>query len=932
MAGLTNSILTQIANKRLAGKAMVSGKLNIIQEEFGSFIQQTNTTIFGSSLPNNPSQTEWLIQSASGANTGEGSVVWVEFDLVTIGSAYANSSGTDNQTGAEQEVFDHDLGDTSTYNTNTFHAYALKLPSDFQTQLSSQFDSNTATGISLGNERFTANYIATGSNKFQIVPEFVSTIKGTNNPYLPQVKDHTGATIAANNDIAYYLDAASGILFVQNPPDTALASTADNPQKVRAFLYVGKYQDEIQGDTVSLHFNASEGTDFSIANNATASFVTGSGDGLIISASGTNTLTFKLNNVASGSSLFHVSASTGGGFSVGSNATASFESGSAGITVNAAPGSNKITIGSSTDNVHFNGGRFDNDVRVQGNIIAENYIVSSSITYMTQSFSEGSTIFGDTNNDTHLFTGSVNIFKTGSGFALTLETAQSGTITPASGLKITTNATSSFGTAIEATGSVSLTGSTFTWNRPSGNSSQIPLVYDATTGNIHTGSQYSTTTGTFNSFKIRANGDDSTEQGITDGNTIEFNTGSGQGINIVASDTDTLTFTVGNGVVSSSAQLSDTFLEINGDNVISSSAQLTGSFLEIYGDNVFSSSQQLPAGIISSSNLFHITVGTGETTGELISIGDTASFAASGTGLSVTYLTASNTIQYTVDPDTLVGGTTDSTTFNFTASNAVSASHAINANNAAKVILVDEENTDSDRAIVFADPATGASTLKTDNTTFRYNSADAKVLIGDTAAIITIDGQNNIVQAGTHATASILNSVVEIMDIGGAATTLNIGASTGTATIKNATINLGESLTDIVNIKGTASIDGNLIVKGQTTAIDTVNLVVEDAFIHLASGSGTSGNGGIIVERATDNTGTALFWDETNDVWAVDVSQSDAYSNSATTDAKVAFVSHSAGLPGTAFNADVVVGATDDYKKGQLYVDTSDDYGLYVYL
>ena len=49
------------------------------------------------------------------------------------------------------------------------------------------------------------------------------------------------------------------------------------------------------------------------------------------------------------------------------------------------------------------------DIRTEGNVIAENYIVSSSVTHMTQSFSEGSTIFGDTISDSHQFTGSVEI-------------------------------------------------------------------------------------------------------------------------------------------------------------------------------------------------------------------------------------------------------------------------------------------------------------------------------------------------------------------------------------------------------------------------------------------------------------------------------------------------------------------------------------------
>ena len=49
------------------------------------------------------------------------------------------------------------------------------------------------------------------------------------------------------------------------------------------------------------------------------------------------------------------------------------------------------------------------DIIALGNVIAKNYIVSSSVTFQTQSFSSGSTIFGDTLDDTHQFTGSVDI-------------------------------------------------------------------------------------------------------------------------------------------------------------------------------------------------------------------------------------------------------------------------------------------------------------------------------------------------------------------------------------------------------------------------------------------------------------------------------------------------------------------------------------------
>ena len=41
--------------------------------------------------------------------------------------------------------------------------------------------------------------------------------------------------------------------------------------------------------------------------------------------------------------------------------------------------------------------------------IFENYIVKSTVSTITQSFSSGSTIFGDSNDDTHRFTGSLSI-------------------------------------------------------------------------------------------------------------------------------------------------------------------------------------------------------------------------------------------------------------------------------------------------------------------------------------------------------------------------------------------------------------------------------------------------------------------------------------------------------------------------------------------
>jgi len=49
----------------------------------------------------------------------------------------------------------------------------------------------------------------------------------------------------------------------------------------------------------------------------------------------------------------------------------------------------------------------DGNLNVDGNISANEFIVSSSVTYMTQQFSSGSTIFGDTIDDSHQVTGSL---------------------------------------------------------------------------------------------------------------------------------------------------------------------------------------------------------------------------------------------------------------------------------------------------------------------------------------------------------------------------------------------------------------------------------------------------------------------------------------------------------------------------------------------
>ena len=82
------------------------------------------------------------------------------------------------------------------------------------------------------------------------------------------------------------------------------------------------------------------------------------------------------------------------------------------VMVGSASFSQNVVIGGGSSDVPIGNTKLEvlGDLRATGDIIANRYIVSSSVTHLTQSFSSGSTIFGDTPaDDTHQFTGSVFI-------------------------------------------------------------------------------------------------------------------------------------------------------------------------------------------------------------------------------------------------------------------------------------------------------------------------------------------------------------------------------------------------------------------------------------------------------------------------------------------------------------------------------------------
>lgn len=86
------------------------------------------------------------------------------------------------------------------------------------------------------------------------------------------------------------------------------------------------------------------------------------------------------------------------------------------------------------------------------------------------------------------------------------------------------------------------------------------------------------------------------------------------------------------------------------------------------------------------------------------------------------------------------------------------------------------------------------------------------------------------------------------------------------ASVSGQTVTIG--LPNDVTIGNNLTVTGDLYVNGTTTTVNTTDLLVEDKFILLASGSAASGDGGIIIDRGSDsNANIAFGFDSATDRW-----------------------------------------------------------------
>ena len=269
------------------------------------------------------------------------------------------------------------------------------------------------------------------------------------------------------------------------------------------------------------------------------------------------------------------------------------------LTNNGVAGST-VDLGlQTTDSPTFAGLTSTGDVTIQGKLTAEVYAVSSSVTHMTRSFSSGSTIFGDTLNDTHEFTGSLLISgslnasdATGSLGRIEAETIS------ASRVDVDSGTLSIGGEEINSTLVQNIS-----------NAFSTTIIQNVTAS--FSGSAQSTAS--FGNLFIAGN----SNQNYTDfSSSIASRVGSAEAGNITSVTAgDGLTGGGSSGGVSLAVQVDDSSLEINSDTVRVKASGVTNAMLQNDGITIAGNDTSL-GGTITAATILD---GTGVVSGSVVS-------------------------------------------------------------------------------------------------------------------------------------------------------------------------------------------------------------------------------------------------------------------------------------------------------------------------
>jgi len=344
-----------------------------------------------------------------------------------------------------------------------------------------------------------------------------------------------------------------------------------------------------------------------------------------------------------------------------------------------------------------------------------------------------------------------------------------------------------------------------------------------------------------------------------------------------------------------------------------------------------------PTGNVSITGDLEVKGGdltTNQTTFNLVNAtATTVNFAGAATTIQIGAASGTTTVNnnLTVDLDLAVNGgdlTTDQTTFNLINATATTVNFAgaatdiiIGATTGSTTIRNTIVVLDGDLQVKGGDLTTDQTTFNLLNataTTVNFAGAATDIQIG--AATGTTNVNNNLVvdldlqvKGGDLTTDqsifNLLNTTATTINLGGDATTIEIGASTGTTNVNNnlvvdgdlqvkggdlttnqTTFNLVNATATTVNFAGAADVIvigsgnsnttfnkditvlGNLTVSGTTTTINVEEILLADNVITLNSnyvGTTPTENSGLEINRG-DLADAKLIWDELNDRWTLD--------------------------------------------------------------
>ena len=242
------------------------------------------------------------------------------------------------------------------------------------------------------------------SPKYIIASDSVNTTESTTPGYKVVVYKSTSATAGgvteqAADPASYVFDFKTGVLTWND----GSAPASNQYVYITAYQYVGRTL-RSQLDDNSIGGGGS--SDFNELTNVPSGLVSSSAQTIANLPSGTVSGSSQvdytsISNVPSGI----ISGSSQVDYTAISNVPSGLVSGSSQISYN---GITDIPSGIMSSSAQTLQNLVGQDL-VVASLTAEQYVISSSVTFMTTSFSSGSTIFGDTLDDTHQFTGSLYV-------------------------------------------------------------------------------------------------------------------------------------------------------------------------------------------------------------------------------------------------------------------------------------------------------------------------------------------------------------------------------------------------------------------------------------------------------------------------------------------------------------------------------------------